>query len=376
MADKIQVFDEHSMERISKVVQWGESHMGGPPHPTPPPRMIPYQHRRFRLITDIDPFDEISSAVRGLLSASDLEEIESGTVKGVGIAIHLRRINGVLTTGETFTLVDLIGTYTGGAATSTTDAAEGWCIHPHDRDWWEISELKQAGGDTPLLVAAVFSAVDQGTSTGSHLGIAQIPFVSGDFPRKLPSSVVGAMELDGNGTVTESGGALLFTTPGIYSFQTSISYTLSMPINPDGQDGPESGYRVRMRIGPTPAKHYLYAVGDECIISSPPNIATGNSNLDWHSHDPDTLPASSGASYSYCMEGIRMADGDPYHGWVMRETRSCGGYFLIHPDLVPCELEYTQEGTFNDDNPKTGSNTMAGELMAKWVAPWTGTWTP
>ena len=173
--DDLQVFDERSMERISEAVTWAESHMGGPAPPPPPPRMIPYQFRRFRLITDIDPADDISSEVRAQLSSSDLEEIESGTVKGVGIAIHLRRVDGELTTGETFTLVDLIGNYTGGAATTTTDAAEGWCIHPHDRNWWEITELAQGGGaslwvelKTSLPSSGMTAALTAGQSATAH----------------------------------------------------------------------------------------------------------------------------------------------------------------------------------------------------------------
>ncbi len=159
-----------SQKRISDAVRKIERHTDDVTTPQRPPLVrIPHDFRRFRLITDIDPFDEISSAVRGLLSASDLAEIESGTVKGVGIAIHLRRINGVLTTGETFTVVDLIGTYTGGAATSTTDAAEGWCIHPHDRDWWEIVELAQAG-DTSIWVEMKTSLPSDGMSAALVAG--------------------------------------------------------------------------------------------------------------------------------------------------------------------------------------------------------------
>lgn len=142
-----------SQKRISDVVRKVERQTEDVTTLQRPPLMrVPHDFRRFRLLTDIDPADDISSQVRALLSSSDLEQIEAGTVKGVGIAIHLRRINGVLTTGETFTVVDLIGNYTGGAATSTTDAAEGWAIHPHDRDWWEIHELAQAGGDTSIWV--------------------------------------------------------------------------------------------------------------------------------------------------------------------------------------------------------------------------------
>lgn len=150
---EIPYFNIDDSDRIANVVRWAEQQMGqlqpGAPRTS---HTIPFQHRRFRLVTDIDPADAISSEVRAQLSSADLEEIEDNeTVKGVGIAIHLRRIGGVLTTGETFTVVDLLGTYTGGAATSTTDAAEGWAIHPHDRNWWEIHELAQAG-DTSLWV--------------------------------------------------------------------------------------------------------------------------------------------------------------------------------------------------------------------------------
>ncbi len=167
--DDLQIFDAEGNRRISAVVKWAESQMGQPPRPSQPGQMIPFQFRRFRMITDIDPADDISSTVRAQLSAADLDEIENNeTVKGVGIAIHILRVDGSLTTGETFTVIDLIGNYAGGAATSTTDAAEGWAIHPHDRDWWEIVEFEQAGGDTSIWVELKNKMPSSGSVTANQ----------------------------------------------------------------------------------------------------------------------------------------------------------------------------------------------------------------
>ena len=258
---------------------------------------------------------------------------------------------------------------------------------------WEM--VGPAQGTAPILVAATFNAIDQGTSTGDHLGIAQIPFDSalGKLPLSSGDGTGGPstiMQMDGNGTVTVSGGALLFTVPGIYAFRTQVNFFLNMPIKPDGQDSGlhDNGYRVRMRIGfEQGANEYKYASGEECYISAPTFLATkvagtgevDHFHLDVHAEGDIQKPAKTAPlteDETWCAEGIVLSDGEFTHPWVMSESRPCTGFFLIHPDLVPCKLEFVQEGTFNNDNPESAGNTITGDFSAEWREPWTGTWKP
>jgi hypothetical protein len=161
-----QTVKPEDVNRFITALLWVEQQMAqGTTTINRPLPQIPFQHARFRLITDIDPADDISDQVRAYLSADDIKQIETDeTVKGVGIAKRLLRISsGSLTTGETIKVIDLTGNYAGGAATSDTDAAEGWAIHPHDYDWWEIMELEQEGG-SGVKVGELDGTLSQGSS--------------------------------------------------------------------------------------------------------------------------------------------------------------------------------------------------------------------
>ena len=101
------------MAAVIKIENLPEQVIGGAGRPLP---QVPYQFRRFRLAAELVEFSEAS-------------------------AYHMRYDNdGVLQEGETFTVIDLAGGYSGEAGDF------GWAIHPHDKDRWEIVELAQVGG--------------------------------------------------------------------------------------------------------------------------------------------------------------------------------------------------------------------------------------
>lgn len=101
--------------RISQAVLWVEQHLRHTNQILPTDGSpVPFQFRRFRLA---EALNEGSSAE----------------------AVH-RRWDGDASfqDGETFTVWDLVDNYVGKVGD------EGWAIHPHDLDRWEIVELRQS----------------------------------------------------------------------------------------------------------------------------------------------------------------------------------------------------------------------------------------
>lgn len=103
--------------RIQNAVLWVENHTRGTNQRLPGEGSpVPYQFRRFRLT----------------------EDLQEGSSAG---AVHLRWDgDAAFLEGEAFTVWDLVDNYVGEVGD------EGWAIHPHDLDRWEIVELRQIGG--------------------------------------------------------------------------------------------------------------------------------------------------------------------------------------------------------------------------------------
>lgn len=121
--------------RISQAVLWVEQHLRHTDQILPTTGSpVPFQFRRFRLT---EALNEGSSAE----------------------AVH-RRWDGdaAFVDGETFTVWDLVDNYVGRVGD------EGWAIHPHDLDRWEIVELRQS----EFINFELKDALSPGESTTAH----------------------------------------------------------------------------------------------------------------------------------------------------------------------------------------------------------------